>query len=127
MGDLSEHFSRSEFACHGNGMSGHPPHDVLVDLELVGRLELLRKLKGGKPLRIVSGHRCVWYNRRIGGATNSQHTAPRPGRPAARAADIPAGYATAAEARSVGFKGIGTKGAWAVHVDTRAYPARWVY
>lgn len=120
MGDLSEHFDRAEFACHGNGLPGHPPHGVHVDLELVGRLELLRKRKGGKPLRIVSGHRCRWYNRRIGGATRSQHIE-------GRAADIPAGYATVADAAAVGFHGIGRKGTSAVHVDTRATPARWVY
>lgn len=120
MGDLSEHFSRSEFRCHGFGQPGHPDHATTVDLELVGRLELLRKLKGGRPLRIISGHRCPWHNRRVGGARASQHLI-------TRAADIPAGYATAAEAASVGFKGIGTKGQWAVHVDTRARPARWRY
>jgi zinc D-Ala-D-Ala carboxypeptidase len=120
MGDLSEHFSRSEFACHGNGKAGHPPHPVTVDLELVGRLELLRSKKGGRPLRIVSGHRCAWWNRRVGGARSSQHLV-------GRAADIPPGYATESEARSVGFKGVGTKGAWAVHVDTRARAASWRY
>lgn len=127
MGDLSEHFSRHEFACHGNGQPGHRAHDVLVDLELVGRLELLRAICGGRPLRIVSGHRCHYWNRKVGGASNSQHLAPVAGRPGTRAADIPAGYATQAQAEQAGFKGIGTSGRWAVHVDTRAYKARWRY
>ena len=120
MGDLSEHFSRSEFRCHGFGHRGHPNHDTHVDLELVGRLEMLRTNAGGRPLRIVSGHRCAWWNSRVGGASRSQHLV-------GRAADIPAGYATVAQAAAVGFKGIGRKGTSAVHVDTRAHPARWAY
>lgn len=127
MGDLSEHFDRSEFRCKGHGRPGHVAHDTPVDLELVGRLELLREICGGQPLAIVSGHRCEWHNARQGGARNSQHVAPRPGRPGTRAADIPAGYATVAQAAAAGFKGIGSKGRWAVHVDTRAYKARWRY
>lgn len=121
MGDLSVHFSRSEFECHGFGRRGHPPHNTNVDLELVGRLELLRQLKGGRPLKVVSGHRCKWWNARVGGAGASQHLI-------TRAADLVPGYCTESEARSVGFKGVGIdKNGWAVHVDTRARPARWFY
>lgn len=119
MGDLSEHFSRSEFRCHGFGRPGHPAHDTPVDLELVGRLEMLRAMVG-RPLPVVSGHRCAWWNRRVGGARASQHLI-------TRAADIPYGYATMAQVLAAGFKGIGTKNGVPVHVDTRARPARWRY
>lgn len=120
MGDLSTHFSRAEFRCHGHGKRGHVAHTTDVDLELVGRLELLREIVGGKPLKIISGHRCRWWNRQVGGATRSQHLI-------TRAADIPYGYATVEQAARAGFKGIGRKGRYAVHVDTRATTARWVY
>ena len=43
------------------------------------------------------------------------------------AADIPEGYATVDQAVAAGFTGIGSKGRWAIHVDTRPSPARWTY
>lgn len=120
MGDLSEHFSTAEFRCKGTGRPGHRDHQVVVDLELVGRLELLRHLCGDRPLVIESGHRCLWWNRQVGGAGSSQHMV-------GRAADIRPGYATPAEAAAVGFKGIGRKDGWALHVDTRSRRANWSY
>jgi zinc D-Ala-D-Ala carboxypeptidase len=107
MGDLSPHFSRAEFDCH-DGQRAHP------DPELVRRLELLRARKG-TPLRIVSGYRDPAYNRAVGGAPNSQHLWNR-------AADIPAGYATVADAQAAGFTGIGHCAGWVVHVDVRPGP-----
>lgn len=43
------------------------------------------------------------------------------------AADIPEGYATEDEAERAGFRGIGTRGKWAIHVDVRPTHARWRY
>lgn len=114
MGDLSEHFSRAEFDCH-NGERAHP------DPELVQRLELLRAAVTAKqgrpaPLRIISGYRSRSYNASIGGARESQHIYNR-------AADIPAGYATVAQAQAAGFRGIGYCGHAVVHLDVRPGPA----
>ncbi len=120
MGDLSKHFSRVEFRCRGEGMAGHRAHDTLVDPHLVDHLEKLRAIAGGLPIRILSGHRCRWHNERVGGAAGSQHVK-------GTAADIPAGCATVAEAEAAGFTGIGSSGAWAVHVDVRPFPDRWLY
>lgn len=119
MGDLSAHFSRSEFRCHGIGKPGHPPHGDVVSPELVTRLERLRAIVG-KPLKIVSGYRCPWWNAKVGGAKASQHMK-------GTAADIPRGYATVAQAEQAGFDGIGNKGRSAVHVDVRGRRARWRY
>lgn len=105
MGDLSQHFNRAEFDCH-DGQRAHP------DPELVQRLEALRHICGDRPLRIVSGYRDPAYNKSIGGAPNSQHQYNR-------AADIPAGYATIAQAEAAGFRGIGYCHGWVVHVDVR--------
>lgn len=116
MGDLSPHFSKSEFRCHGFGKAGHPEHPTVVDPELVRRLEQLRAIQGGRPLRVVSGHRCRWWNNRVGGASHSQHLT-------GSAVDLVAGYAAVQRARSAGFRGIGYCGVWAVHVDVRATPA----
>lgn len=120
MGDLSKNFSRHEFACRGRVISGHPAHEPVVSGHLVDHLEKLRQICGGRPLVIISGHRCGWWNRRVGGAGQSRHVV-------GDAADIPEGYATVAQAEAAGFTGIGNRGRWAVHVDTRPAPARWSY
>lgn len=66
MGDLSDHFSRREFACHcGCGTD-------TIDAELIARLELLRE-HFEKPITINSGIRCAKHNADVGGSTRSQH------------------------------------------------------
>jgi uncharacterized protein YcbK (DUF882 family) len=64
-------------------------------------------------LHIVGGYRSAKRNAQVGGARYSQHLR-------AAAADIPAGYATTEQAQRAGFTGIGSAGAWAIHVDVRA-------
>lgn len=104
MGDLSEHFSSWEFRC-GDGCG-----KAVADERLVAALERLRKAAGGKPLAIVSGARCERHNRKVGGIRSSQHLT-------GRAADIPGGYATAAQVRDAGFAGCGMRGGRVIHVD----------
>lgn len=115
MGDLSAHFSRREFADKRTG-------EVQVEPALVEKLERLRTLCGSRPLRIISGYRSPSTNKAVGGAPRSQHLY-------GRAADIPYGYATVAQAREAGFTGIGDKGGYAIHVDVRPTKrvARWHY
>lgn len=105
MGDLSEHFSRHEFDSH-DGELAHP------DPKLIAALEELRRIRHGRPLRIVSGYRSPAWNRHVGGAAHSQHLYNR-------AADIPPNYAREREAREAGFTGIGVCRGWVVHVDVR--------
>lgn len=121
MGDLSEHFSAAEFACKGPSTDArhtfalHRPHPHLVRL-----LERIRAERG-EPLRVVSGWRCPGHNRRVGGASASQHLY-------GLAADIPPGWVTPARARVLGAIGVGVSGEWAVHVDVRpGPPASWRY
>jgi uncharacterized protein YcbK (DUF882 family) len=113
MGDLSEHFDRSEFACHHCGRLD------FVSCELVAGLEELRSIVG-RPIVIVSGYRCRVHNRAVGGAARSQHVL-------GRAADLQPRIATPEQAKRAGFKGIGTRGPWVVHVDVRGAPATWTY
>lgn len=108
MGDLSLHFSRHEFDCH-DGSRAHPT------TELLASLERLRTIIGNKPIVIVSGYRSPAWNRRVRGATRSQHLFNR-------AADLNRGVATVDQARRAGFTGIGFVGPWAVHVDVRPGP-----
>ena len=114
MGDLSAHFSLSEFRDRSTGHVLRPPAQLLTVLERI------RELRPG-PLRIVSGHRCCEHNAAVGGADQSRHIY-------GDAADIPAGRATVAEAAAAGAVGIGESDGWAIHVDVRpGGPARWSY
>ena len=70
MGDLSEHFSATEFACGCGCGFGTRPGDVSADLLVM--LEAVRKARG-TALRPTSGCRCEVYNRRVGGVENSEH------------------------------------------------------
>lgn len=111
MGDISAHFDRREFDCP-DGQIAHPDPRLLVCLE---HLRSIVSARYGRqtPLRIVSGYRDAAYNARVGGAKDSQHLYNR-------AADIPAGYCTIAEAEQAGFTGIGHNHGRVVHVDVRA-------
>jgi hypothetical protein len=66
MGDLSEHFDRSEFACK----CGCGKDDVSSDL--VFRLERLRGFLR-HPIHIHSGVRCEMHNIQMGGKPDSAH------------------------------------------------------
>jgi len=61
------HFKPHEIACHHCGML---PDEL--DIDLLDRLELLRKLVQS-PLHVNSGHRCREHNLAVGGAPYSQH------------------------------------------------------
>lgn len=108
MGDLSENFSRHEFACKcGCG------HDT-VDAELLDILEKIRE-HFGRRMDINSGCRCHMHNRAIGGAPESWHIR-------GRAADVevdgikPSLVAEAAV--QYGASGVKNYSEW-THIDTR--------
>ena len=70
MGDLSEHFSASEFACSCGCCYGTRTGDVSTEL-----LWLLERMRGEYgPISINSGCRCATHNASIGGASRSAHT-----------------------------------------------------
>lgn len=74
MSKLSQHFSRSEFACKcGCGFD-------TVDSILLETLEAIR-LNFKVPVKITSGCRCLAHNEAVDGVPDSQHTL-------GRAADI---------------------------------------
>lgn len=107
MGDLSTHFSASEFRSRDGSYKAPPA-------ELLGRLEALR-CRIGRPLPILSGYRSPADNRRVGGARQSRHLV-------GDAVDIPTGLVTVDQARAAGFTGIGHRGGYVVHLDVRPGP-----
>lgn len=66
MGDLTDHFSRSEFACQCGCGSDNISADFVDDLESVRNLL-------GRGMRITSGVRCSSHNKQIGGVATSAH------------------------------------------------------
>lgn len=105
MGDLSPNFSRREFTCNHCGVLVGP------DPRLVAVLQRLRDATG-RPLRVVSGTRCRTHNRTVGGSWRSQHLS-------GRAADLPGGAVTVAQALAAGAIGIGIRRDRVVHIDVR--------
>lgn len=76
MGDLSLHFDRREFACHGRHCCGGA---APVSERLICALEELRRVAnehsevGGVEFNIDSGFRCLVHNREVGSKDSSYH------------------------------------------------------
>ncbi len=114
--DMNKYFKRREFACKCDcGMD-------TVDAEL---LEILTEVREhfGKPVVITSGNRCTEHNASIGGAPKSLHTLSRAADFKVRGIDSVEVFKWLTE-RYSGSYGIGLYSSW-VHVDSRAYEARW--
>ena len=118
MGDISQNFSRSEFACQcGCGFD-------TVDTQLIKLLEKIRE-HFKKPIQINSGCRCAKHNIAVGSTSSkSQHLF-------GRAADIfimavpPEEIAKFMDSKWPNRFGVGVYSSW-VHIDSRTNgPARW--
>lgn len=114
MGDMTKNFSRHEFACRDScGLDNISPRLVQI-------LQAIRD-HYDKPVHITSGLRCPKYNRKVGGARNSQHML-------GTAADIsiegiaPRDVARFAKTLMPGWGGIKTYATFC-HVDVR--PNQW--
>lgn len=112
---LSENFSVKEFRCKDGS------DKILVSTETVNILQCVRDYFG-KPVRINSAYRNEAYNKKVGGASSSQHVkgnacdiAVEGVPPKAIAAYIDAIFPTT---------GLGLYSTF-VHVDTRGYKVRW--
>ena len=102
------HFSAQEMACRGTGQ-------LVVSVDLMDKLEALRKRLGGHPLLVTSGYRSKEHNVAVGGAANSQHLY-------GMAVDIALANMDGAEieghAKMLGFTGIGRyPGKGFIHLD----------
>lgn len=133
MGNMTEHFSRAEWACQGGGcdLAERPePHPLLV----CGLEELRRRARC--PVVITSGCRCKAHNELVGGAPGSRHL-PDPLTGYCEASDVVVRgmslrYAYDLARRIPVFRrgGIGvyylTAGmVWWLHLDVRRQTARW--
>lgn len=113
---LSTNFKVSEFACKDGS------DVVLIHPELV---EILQKIRThfGKAVSINSGYRTPTYNKKIGGATYSQHQY-------GTAADIRVNGVTPKQVAQYVETLIPNKGGIGIyqtftHVDTRSVKSRW--
>lgn len=110
---ISPHFKLSEMACKDGS------DKVLYSTELMAKLEELRAY-GDFTVSINSGYRTPAYNKKIGGASRSQH---RFGTAADIVVKKNGAFVSAKRVcclcQSLGFKGIGYISANAVHVDMR--------
>ena len=118
MGDLTDNFNRSEFACKcGCGFDE-------IALDTVYICQTLRH-HFDRPVTITSGCRCPEHNASVGGAEKSQHVA-------GTAADVVVKDVHAHDvyeyldtnAVDLGVGGLGKYDSF-THVDTRGRRARW--
>ena len=117
MGDLSEHFSKSEMACHCCGQ-------LKIESGLLAALEQLRTLAGAEII-VHDGYRCAAHNQKVGGVTDSEHTR-------GMAADIAIARFTLQQMYELALQvptflngGIGVYDGGFLHVDIRSHQARW--
>lgn len=106
-------FQVKEYACNDGS------NEILIDGELVVRDQALRDMYGVTTFN--SAYRTPEYNKRIGGAKNSQHIHGRATDTVCRGAS-PLEVAMTAEAWGMG--GIGLYPTF-THIDTRSGRARW--
>lgn len=108
-----KYFTMDEFSCNCCGEL--PPNGM--NPVLLEKLDQLRE-RVGYPIIITSGYRCPYYNKEVGGVSNSQHVL-------GNAADCFCWYLSVEElaniAREIGFDGIGKYyDSEFVHLDCRS-------
>ena len=115
--DLSEHFSRAEFACRCCGA-------LIIAPELMVALEQLRTL-AGIPIPIHDGYRCPAHNQEAGGVTDSQHTRGLAADIEILGQSLQEMYELALQIPAFARGGLGVYDGGFLHLDVRAHAARW--
>ena len=117
VGDLSEHFSKAEFACHCCG-------ELSLEGGLIEALEQLRAL-AGKEIIVHDGYRCPTHNQKVGGVPDSEHTRGMAADIAIPGLSLQQMYELALQVPTFCNGGIGAYDSVFLHLDNRPYPARW--
>jgi len=117
MGDLSEHFSKTELACHCCGQ-------LKIESGLVDALEQLRAL-AGKEIIVHDGYRCSLHNQKVGGVSDSEHMLGVAADIAIPGLTLQQMYELALQVPAFLNGGIGVYDGGFLHVDVRIHPARW--
>ncbi len=117
MGDLSEHFSKQEFACHCCGQ-------LKIQTALIEGLELLRGL-AEKPVVVHDGYRCPAHNLKVGGVADSEHTLGTAADVSIPGVKMQQMYELALQVPTFLHGGIGVYDSTFLHLDVRPHAARW--
>lgn len=118
MGDLSTHFSTSEFACKDCGR-------CKIVSELIDALEALRSL-GPEPIIVDDGYRCPEHNASVGGVKSSQHLLGKAADIRIEGLSLQDMYERAIRIPAFRDGGIGVYDSGFIHVDVRDNgEARW--
>ena len=117
MGDLSAHFSKSEFACHCCG-------ELKIESGLIAGLEQLRTL-AGREILVHDGYRCAGHNQEVGGVTDSEHTRGMAADISIPGVSLQQMYELALQIPTFCNGGIGVYDSDFLHLDNRPHPARW--
>jgi len=116
-GDLSEHFSRVEFACHCCGQ-------LRLDHGLIDALERLHEL-ADRSIVVHDGFRCPGHNKAVGGAANSEHTRGLAADISVHGLTLQQFFELALQIPAFFHGGIGVYDSGFLHVDIRPHRARW--
>lgn len=115
-GQITQHFSHIEAACHCCGR--------IVSREAVLKaaqmMEAVRAKLGGKPIKVLSWCRCPRHNAKVGGASDSFHMK-------GLAVDFTCKHLTPAEVQDALKDHLGGLGSYLgfTHIDCRGKRARW--
>jgi len=117
VGDLSAHFSKSEFACRCCGQ-------LKIEDGLIAGLEQLRTL-AGREIVVHDGYRCPAHNQKVGGVPHSEHTLGMAADIAIPGLSLQQMYELALQVPTFCNGGIGAYDSDFLHLDNRPHPARW--
>lgn len=121
---LTKNFNREEFDCRDGTIV---PDSLLPNIqELADNLQVLRD-DIGEPLHVNSGYRTPTYNKKIGGASDSQHKKAKAGDITAKSftpKQLAARIEKLIKAGEMKQGGIGIYPGF-VHYDVRGTKARW--
>lgn len=115
---LTKNFNTNEFKCKGTGHK----HDTKIDVELVKQLQEFMNINGYTKAKISSAYRCKEQNKKVGGASGSNHCKGKAVDICFYKDDKPVlAKEVCCKAQDFGFKGIAYISKYYVHLDNRTF------